>query len=135
MRDLACMLRLRYRRTEDGQTIIPGKRGFIYRHGPDRLGWALVYDYRQAEPTARWKEKAKRDPRLHVEVEGDEEAVLTFAPEDLPHIARRWCQAKFRRTPTPAQLAALRSSPRFGQAPRIAFISTRQSRRTPAREG
>lgn len=107
MRELAKRHRLKYRRAEDGLVIIPGKRGHIGEWGDGRLYWALTFDYAKGPPTARLKEMAKRDPRLKLDVEGDEEAIFTFGPQDLPHAARRWCQARFRRQARPADLANL----------------------------
>ena len=107
MRELAQRHRLKCRRAEDGEVVIPGKRGFIYRHSEDLLGWALVYDYRSEQPSSRWKEMAKQDPLLHLEVEGDEEAIFLFNPDDLPSVARQWCKARFRRRARQADLVNL----------------------------
>ncbi|MCZ6691112.1 MAG: hypothetical protein O7H41_16110 [Planctomycetota bacterium] len=111
LRELAERHRLRHQKAPDGGTIVPGKRGFIYRHGPGRLGWALVYD--NGSGTARWKEKAKRDPALSLQLEAECEALFTFAPEDLPYVARRWCQAKRRRQARPSDLANLQKARRL----------------------
>ena len=101
--EMARLQRLRHRRARDGETIIPGRRGFIYRHSPDRLGWALVYTNGNGSPTAHLKEAAKKDPKIQLYLEGDEEAIFLFDTEDLGWVARRWCHA--RRLPGPGTLS------------------------------
>ncbi len=112
MRDMALQHRLRYRKDEDATYIVPGKRGHIGEWGDGRLYWVLVYDYEAENPTARRKEMAKQDPLLHLRAEADEEAVFLFSPADLPLVARRWCQARFRRRATALDLKNLRAARR-----------------------
>lgn len=84
------------RRAEDGEWIAPGKRGLIAAHDGVLLAWALIYPGDKT-PGAAYKNAAKRDPLLALETEGDDEAVFLFRPEDLAHVARRWCKCRFRK--------------------------------------
>lgn len=94
LRDLAQKHRLRWHRAEDDLIVIPGKRGHIGDWGDGQLYWALALGYRRGRPTAHLKEAAKRDPRLMLYVEGDEEAIFLFDTGDLGWVADRWCVAR-----------------------------------------
>ena len=109
MRELARKYRLKVQRQPDGTLVVPGKRGFLYRHAPDRLGWALVYRNGNGRPTAHLKQAAKKDPKLDLHVEGDEEAIFLFEKGDLVHVAKRWAQCRFRRRVSPGERGRLRA--------------------------
>ena len=124
LRELAESHRLCHQKAPDGGTIVPGKRGFIYRYGPGRLGWALVFE--NGGGTSRLKKMAKKDPALQLHIEGDIEAIFLFDEADLPHVARRWCKAKRRRQSRPSDLANLQKAHR----PPTGGVSRSQNRRS-----
>ena len=107
LRELARRNRLKYRRGEDGEVIIPGRKGHVGVWSNEMLYWCLTYDYEMEAPTARYKLLAMRDPLLNLVSEADEEGVFSFAPEDLLHIATKWCKARIRRRANPTDLANL----------------------------
>lgn len=104
MRELVQRHGLKYCRAEDGTYIVPGKRGHVGEWGDGRLYWALVLGYRRGKPTAHLKERAERNPKLTLLVEGDEEAIFLFDTGDLGWVADRWCVA--RHLPGPSALSA-----------------------------
>ena len=116
LRDQAERHRLKHTRAADGEVILLGNRGHIGEWGDGRLYWCLTYDYERVTPTARYKLLAMSDPRLHLESEGDEEAVFTFSPDDLVLVARRWCRSKFRRKATASDLENLLTARRVATA-------------------
>jgi hypothetical protein len=96
----------RTRRQEDGEVVIACARGFLCEgEPPARLAWCVIYPA-DAKPNAKLKNAMKRDPKLRLEVEGDEEFVASFAVEDLAWVAERWAKVKKRRRLSPERKAA-----------------------------
>jgi hypothetical protein len=105
--EIARAHRLRHGRLEDGEVVIPGKRGFVYLDG-HRLRWCLIRE----EPFdgfrgATLKNRALRDPMFEVLLEGDEEAVFAFDEEHLDEVAARWCRCRRRRVLAPEHRQAV----------------------------
>ena len=111
---------LKVRRYPDDELVIEGKRGRIVDQGDGRFAWFLLFERPAFGPDGKrlsagdergpgttygpWpgissalKNRAKRDPALRLEDEADEEAIFSFAPEALEHVARQWCRCRFKR--------------------------------------
>ncbi len=98
VRETARRHRLRHGYEAIGEPIIPGKRGHLYLTG-DGWHWALVPERGIAPWSSQLLTYAKRDPRLEILVEGDEEAIFAVRDEaDLLAVALRWpkCRRRMR---------------------------------------
>lgn len=107
---LAAKLRVKTKRAEDGEQIIPGKLGHIYEHGEGWVGLALVAlaDDSRLDNTLRARKRRALAAGFELWVEGDFESILLFDPADpkQARLAVRLVGAKRRRVLSPAQLAA-----------------------------
>ncbi len=124
---------LRVRRYPEDELVIEGKRGRIVEWSDGRFAWLLLFERPVFGPDGKrlsagderppgatygaWpktssalKHRAKRDPLLRLEDEGDEEAIFSFAPEALGHVARQWCRCRFRKRYSPEVLKKKRAA-------------------------
>ncbi len=85
-REFATKYRLRLRRAEDGETIIPAKLGHLYSHDPDRGIFGLVLeapaDNSNLDNTLRARKRKAEKEGFQVHQEGDFEAILLFDAND-----------------------------------------------------
>jgi GAF domain-containing protein len=81
-------LLMKYAYLDDGEPVFPGKRGHIYLDRDDWC-WALIAERAEIPWSCRTLEDAKRDPRLEVMVDTDQEGIFRIRdPEaDLKDIA------------------------------------------------
>jgi hypothetical protein len=133
---LAAAAGLKVRRYPGDELVIEGKRGRVVEWFNGRFTWLLLFERAVFGPDGRrlsagddrppgttfgpWprisaalKNRARLDPLLRLEDECDEEAIFSFAPGALAHVARRWCRCRFRRRiseETRARLARLSSA-------------------------
>ena len=144
LRALAEQLRIRHGRLEDGELVLPGKRGFIAEWEAGRLAWCVMpYRLKRAAvksapgPFSHLLTAAAKDERLVLEVRAAGEGIFTFVEGDLEHVARRWAQCRFRREVSEeerARLAALsvehsplrRTSLGAGKRPALASSAAKQ---------
>ena len=108
--------RLRLTRHEDGEPIIPGKRGHLYEHEDSLLGLMFMPNKSRLWANARRRLEAAG---FVIWQDCDEEGSALFDPTNAAQVrlALKVVGAKARRTPSPAQLAALekaRDSRRMG---------------------
>lgn len=137
MRAFAERHRLRVRRDEAGEPVIPGRDGLIYEYGSGRL--AVMVAGTSPEPLTpgprlRWayRRRACLAVGMALVQDGDDEGVLTFDPasREQVRVALRVAAVKRRRrvpAPTPAQVAARES---FAARARGASIAAESSRST-----
>ena len=110
--DFANKYRLKVRRAEDGETIIPAKLGHLYPHDSDRGIFGLVLkvpaDDSSLDNTLRARKRKAEREGFEVHQEGDFEAVLLFDASDSKkaRLAIRLVGAKRKRTLTAEQRAA-----------------------------
>lgn len=78
--------RLRVKRAEDGELIVPAKLGHLYSHDPDRGIFGLVLeapdDDFSLDNTLRARKRKAEKEGLQVHQEGDFEAILLFDAND-----------------------------------------------------
>lgn len=112
---VAAKLRVKARRDEDGEWIIPGKLGHIYQHDVAGRVFGLSLDNPMDNPRLDNRLRARKRKALaagfELWVEGDFEATLLFDPMDMKQaqLAVKLVGAKrLRKTapPTEAQLRA-----------------------------
>ncbi len=90
---LAAPQGLRVYRDACGDENLPGRFGEIFRHGPDCLavqfGGVRANGNRIRDPRKAWwrLQQAKRMPRLHLNVDGEDEAVFHFPDALLATVA------------------------------------------------
>ena len=107
--DFASKHRLRARRAEDGEPVIPGKFGNIYEHDDSTLGLFFMPDRPRLWSHARRK---LEDAGFTIWQDGDEEGSALFDPTSptQARLALKVMGAKRKRSPSPAQLEALRKA-------------------------
>ena len=81
--------RLKVRRAEDGELLIPGRHGHLYEHEPGLMGLCLSVDPPRKSFTPRKWGCCKRacltsGMRLHQD--GDDEGTLLFDPADVDQV-------------------------------------------------
>jgi hypothetical protein len=111
---------LRHGYDEIGEPIIPGKRGHLYLDG-DQWCWALVPERGHAPWSRQLMTYAKRDSRLEILVEGDEEAIFAVRDEaDLRAVALRWprCRRRMQLSDEERARRAERARRLLGRRPR-----------------
>lgn len=106
--ELARAAHLRPTRDVDGTAHVVGKFGDVCAYGAGRLAWCL-FGANVTAKRLRALMRAHVPGLLTVEQEGDEEAVFTFAPEDLVQVARL-AGCRFRRVLSDEHRAALAAS-------------------------
>ena len=110
--DFAERYRLRVKRAEDGEPVIPGKLGHLYSHDPARGIFGLVLeapaDDSSLDNTLRARKRKAEREGFEVHQEGDFEAVLLFDASDArkARLAIRLVGAKRKRSLTPEQRSA-----------------------------
>jgi len=99
--------RVRVKRAEDGEAIVPGRLGHIYEHGDGLLGVMVIPGKRFVWANARRRLEAAE---FTVWQDGGEEGSALFDPEDAEQarLALKVIKVKRRRCPSAAQLATLR---------------------------
>ncbi len=108
--------RLRLKRYEDGENIIPGKLGHIYEHDDATLGLMFMSDRPRLWANAKRKLK---NAGFTIWQDGDDEGSALFDPANRTQVrlALKVVRARARRRLSPAQVAALEKA---RQARRIA---------------
>ena len=112
IQEFAEKYRLRVKRAEDGELIVPAKLGHLYSHDPDRGIFGLVLeapaDDSSLDNTLRARKRKAEREGFEVHQEGDFEAVLLFDANDPKKVrlAIRLVGAKRKRTLTAEQRAA-----------------------------
>jgi len=103
--DFAAKHRLRVRRAEDGEQIIPGKFGHLYLHDDFSLGLLFMPDSPRRWSHARRKLEATG---FTIWQDGDDEGSALFDPSDAAQasLALKVAGVKRKRTLTPEQRAA-----------------------------
>ncbi len=106
LEDFASNHRLRVRRAEDGEPVIPGKFGNIYEHDASTLGLFFMPDRPRLWSHARRKLEAAG---LTIWQDGDDEGSALFDPTNASQarLALKVIRSKPRRTPSAAQLEVL----------------------------
>ena len=101
--------RLKVKRAEDGEPVIPGKFGFVYQHDAETLGLLFMPDSPRRWSHARRKLEAAG---LTIWQNGDEEGSALFDPTDTAQarIALKVVGVKRKRRASLAQLEALRKA-------------------------
>lgn len=112
--------RLKVKRDDCGDPIIPGKFGHLFEYGAGVFGLVLEApaDSTHFDRTLRRRKRKAIAAGFTLHQEGDVEAILLFNPADpkQTRLAIRLVGAKAKRVPSPAQLHVLR---RARQARRI----------------
>ncbi len=108
---------LRLKRHEDGELIVPGKRGHLYEHDDSLLGLLFMPGMPRLWANARRRLEAAG---CIIWQDGDEEGVALFDPHNAAQarIALKVVGARPKRTLSSAQLEALekaREARRIGQ--------------------
>ena len=117
LEDFAAKYRLRFKRAEGGELIVPAKLGHLYSHDPERGIFGLVLeapaDDSSLDNTLRARKRKAEKEGFEIHQEGDFEAVLLFDANDPKKVrlAIRLVGAKRKRRASPAQLANLRKTP------------------------
>ena len=108
--DFASKHRLKVRRAEDGEPMIPGKFGHLYHHDDSTLGLFFVPERPRLWPHARRKLEAAR---LTIWQNGDWEGSALFDPTSpaQARIALKVVGAKRKSRQSARQLANLRKVP------------------------
>jgi hypothetical protein len=90
---LARARRWKHDRLEDGEVVLPGKTGFIYRVAEGTLGWCCIDEppYRVPRGT---KIRALKELFFAVTLEGDAEFVALFSEDRLDEVASRWVRCR-----------------------------------------
>jgi hypothetical protein len=103
--DFAAKYRLKVKRAEDGEPVIPGKFGYVYQHDSETLGLLFMPDRPRLWPRARRKLEAAG---LIIWQDGDLEGSALFDPANTvqARLALKVVGAKRKRTLTPEQRAA-----------------------------
>jgi len=109
--------RLHHDRLEDGEVVIPsrrGDRGFVYFVEPGRLGWCHIDEAPFRVKSAHLLGKAKAEPMFTIGIEGDVEFTAEFDVSDLGDVATRWVQARKMRPAGTADHLRKHHFPRHG---------------------
>jgi hypothetical protein len=113
LQEFANRHRLRVRRDEDGQPIVSGRDGVIYRHGSRQFA-VMVLDpadkvTRSARPRWAHRKRLCRAAGLRLILDGDTEGTHLFRPEDpaMAGIAMKIVRASRRRIASQVQLEVL----------------------------
>ena len=98
--------RIRVKRDDCGDPIIPGKLGHLYEHGAGRIGMVLEAPSNSAalDATLRSRERRAISAGFVLHQEGDFEAILLFDPADAKQarLAFRLIHAKkIKKAPPP----------------------------------
>ena len=109
LQEFANSHRLRVKRAEDGEPIIPGRLGHLYEHDESMLGLMFVPPRRRLWSRARRK---LEDAGFIIWQDGDDEGSALFGAANAVQgrLALRVIRARPRRTPSAAQLEALRKA-------------------------
>jgi hypothetical protein len=109
IREFASKMRLRVKRDECGELIIPGRRGHIYQHNDSFLGLAFM-----PGKSRLWANAKKKFSQVGITVrqDGDDEGTALFDPLNPAQVrlAMKVITLKRRRIPSPSQLEALRKA-------------------------
>lgn len=109
VKEFATKMRLRVKRDEGGERIIPGKRGHIYEHSISLSGILFMPDKTRLWVNAKRKLRAAG---ITIRQDGDEEGIALFDPLNQEHVrlALKVLGMKPRRVASVAQLEALRKA-------------------------
>ena len=106
--------RLKVKRDDLGDTIIPGKQGHVYEYSATELGVMFMPPRTQAEPWGRWCPKtwgnfkrAAVAAGMTVRQNGDSEGCLSFDPKnnEQAKLAIKIAKVRPKRQRTPDQVA------------------------------
>ncbi len=105
LEDLAAKYRLRVRRGEDGEPVVPGKFGLVYQHDAETLGLLFM-----PNSPRRWVRARRKLEAAYFTIwqNGDEEGSALFDPSDSrqARLALKVVGAKRKRTLTAEDRAA-----------------------------
>ena len=106
LEDFAAKYRLKVRREEDGEPVIPGNFGRLYQHDAETLGLMFLPGRPRLWPHARRKLETAG---LTIWQNGDDEGSALFDPANTvqARLTLKVIRAKPRRTPSVAQLKTL----------------------------
>lgn len=106
VREFATQYRVRTRRDECGELIVPGRRGHVFEHGENNFGVMLVLTTKK-----RWNFLKRKlvAAEFRLKQNADTEGSLLFDPADTEKasLALQVVRARFRRSISDAQRAVL----------------------------